>query len=120
MIVLDSFAWIEYFNGSAAGQHVQQWLLSKKPVATPATCLTEIKRKRIREGRPWQKEMKAISLLSQVIPLTEAIALRAGDVSEVHFADALVYATALHLGGTLLTGDGHFKGLPHVEFLQID
>lgn len=115
---MDSFAWFEYFAGSSAGMRVSQLLSSRRELATPASCLSELKRKRIRQGRSWQSEIEFIRSKSRVVPLSEVIALRAGDVLELHFADALVYATALELGGTLLTGDPHFKGLPQVEFLE--
>jgi predicted nucleic acid-binding protein len=36
----------------------------------------------------------------------------------VNMADAIVYATALAVGGQLLTSDAHFKGLPAVLFWQ--
>ncbi len=115
---MDSFAWFEYFAGSPVGMRVSQMIRSNPDVATPASCLAELKRKRIRQGRSWQKEIDFIRSKSQVISLSESIALAAGEIIQLHFADALVYATALELGGTLLTGDAHFKGLPHVEFLD--
>ena len=65
-----------------------------------------------------------------MIGLTEAclvrtldtrIALSAADLSaryKLAMADAIVYATALAVGGKLLTSDAHFKGLPEVVYWQ--
>jgi len=115
--VIDSFAWFEYFAGSARGKSVDDALRSEETIATPASCLAEIKRKRRREGKPWQGEITFMKSWSVIVPLTEEIALRAGGISELHFADALVYATALENNAVLITGDSHFKNLPKVEMI---
>jgi predicted nucleic acid-binding protein len=49
--------------------------------------------------------------------LDTTIALLAADLHREHklaTADAIVYATALHVGAELLTCDAHFDGLPDV------
>ena len=117
MKIFDSFAWFEYFAGSARGKKADDILRSKETLATPASCVAEIKRKRIREKMDWRSEISFIKTQSAVLPLTEQIALRAGEISELHFADALVYATALEHNATLVTGDAHFKNLPNVEMI---
>lgn len=56
---------------------------------------------------------------TQVIPLTSSLALHAADLSLAHrlpFADALIYATALHCKATLVTIDDHFAGLTGVTY----
>ena len=118
MKVLDSFAWFEYFDGTKAGARVNDLLNSAETIATPATCLTEVKRKLIREGDDWEKEVAFIQEHSRVLPLTVEIALRAGDLKSLHFADSLVYATAQEHGAVLVTGDPHFKGHKGVEFFK--
>jgi len=52
-----------------------------------------------------------------VVPLDTTIALLAAQLHRDHklaTADAIVYATARHLGAELLTCDAHFRGLPDV------
>ncbi|MEK6924302.1 MAG: type II toxin-antitoxin system VapC family toxin [Candidatus Micrarchaeota archaeon] len=115
--MLDSFAWFEYFSGSAAGRVVAGLLASGERLGTPATCVAEIKRKRKREGAPWEKELQFIASRSEVLPVTLKAAQLAGDVEQLHFADALVYAVALEHGAVLVTGDAHFKALPRVKLL---
>lgn len=61
--------------------------------------------------------MEAVSALRQatIAPIDEPLALQAADLSLAHglaMADALVYATALRFGATLVTGDADFQGLP--------
>jgi len=61
--------------------------------------------------------VEAVSALRQatIAPIDEPLALQAADLSLAHglaMADALVYATALRFGATLVTGDADFQGLP--------
>jgi predicted nucleic acid-binding protein len=56
-----------------------------------------------------------------VTTLDTAIALLAAQLNKDHklaTADAIVYATALNKGATLLTCDAHFEHLPHVVYLS--
>ena len=76
----------------------------------------------------WGLREKDEAAALDVIGLTEAclvraidtrIALSAADLSARHklaMADAIVYATALSVGGKLLTSDAHFEGLPDVVY----
>lgn len=53
----------------------------------------------------------------RVVPLDTALAAAAADLRRQHklaTADAIVYATARHVGAELLTCDAHFEGLPDV------
>ena len=49
-IVIDSYAWIELFMGSAKGGKVKEILEDADEVYTPDTVLAEIARKYVREG----------------------------------------------------------------------
>jgi len=49
LIVLDSYAWIEYFLGSVSGRIVKEYLESEE-VCTPSIVLVEVARKYLREG----------------------------------------------------------------------
>ena len=56
-----------------------------------------------------------------MVPLTDAIALTAADVSLAHrlaMADAIVYATALTEGVKLVTSDADLANLPGVTYLK--
>ena len=110
--------WIEYINGSRQGEKVMSLLESTERLVTPATCLTEIKRKCIREKKPWKTDIQFIQAHSRVEPVTKEIALKAGEIKELRFADVRVYAAALKLDATVVTGNPHFKDLAGVEFLE--
>ena len=58
---------------------------------------------------------------TQIRPLTETIALTAADVSLAHhvaMADAIVYATAMVEGATVVTSDADLAPLPNVRYLK--
>ncbi len=66
--------------------------------------------------------MEAVAALTQtsVVDLDQALCLEAADYSlehNLHFADALVYATARHYGVTLYTSDPDLRGLKGVNFI---
>ncbi len=49
MIILDSYAWVEYFLGSDSGRVVKEYL-DREEASTPSIVLAEIARKYLREG----------------------------------------------------------------------
>ena len=49
MIVLDSYAWVEYFIGSDSGRVVKE-CLDGEEAFTPSIVLAEVARKYLREG----------------------------------------------------------------------
>lgn len=71
----------------------------------------------IRRDLSEERALEAVSALrrARVVPVDEALALEAADVSLVRglaMADAIVYATARRHAATLVTGDADFDGLP--------
>lgn len=64
-----------------------------------------------------------MALLSQnsVADLTSEIALTAADLSKEHkigMADSIVLAHAQHVGGTLVTLDNDFSGMPGARVIR--
>lgn len=121
MIVFDSHAWIEYFIGSEKGNIPKQYVEGSEEIVTPSLCLAEIKHKYLSEGKDFAVRMNFIIQRSKILNITKDIALLAADKKKEHklyLADAIVYACALFLGAHVLTGDGHFRHLPEVVFLE--
>lgn len=124
-IVLDSFAWVEYFKGEPAGRTVDRTLRSDS-CGTPTLALAEISDKFHRERRSGLGEaLDFIELRTTILPMTRAIAERAGKtktdrravMADFPLADAIILETARENGADLLTGDAHFRGLRGVHFL---
>jgi len=120
MLVVDAFAWFEYFFGTGRGEKVWEFVESEEMLVTPAIALFEIKNKLVREGRDYKKQVQFVMERSLVEPLTAEIALKAVDVKKekrLKTSDAFIYATALAKKCRLLTGDQHFKNVEGVEFI---
>ena len=122
MHVVDTCGWIEWLADGALAENYAPYLADSDNLIVPTLVQFELYKWGLRE----RDEAAALD----VIGLTEAchirtldtrIALSAADLSaryKLAMADAIIYATALAVGGKLLTSDAHFKGLPEVTFWQ--
>jgi predicted nucleic acid-binding protein len=126
--VIDSYAWIEYFQGTRAGEKTRPIIESSEEKITPAICLAEVYAKTLRVGsldmaerqRVFIKEKSAIASLDEQIAV-ESAKVQAKMKEEIDgwgLADSIVYATALQKKADVVTGDEHFKGLRNVFFIE--
>ena len=132
-VVVDSYAWIELFQGSEKGEKVQQIMLGAEEIRTPDIVLAEISRKYQREKineKRVKSRLEVIGSTSLVTPVTITIALRAGrayfELTEKakrerrrspSLFDAIVLATAREYDSKVLTGDQHFESLPETVLI---
>lgn len=125
-VVVDSYAWIEYFAGSAKGRMAAPYL-EEGHGFTPLMVIAELSAYYDRKGMPsWEKDLDFIQLKTSLADLTLDIAKAAGQTRQkmrrdrplFGLADAIIYETAKSLNASLLTGDPHFKGMPKVIFLE--
>ena len=120
MISIDSYGWIERFtNGKKAAQY-NQIINSAQPkdLVTSAVVLYEVYKK-IKKQKSEDEALLAVAALSQttIVPIDQIISLEAADYSlehNLHFSDALVYATARHWKAKLYTSDGDLGELKDV------
>ena len=132
MIVLDSYAWVEYFLGSEAGKIVKEYLNIEEAV-TPSIVLAEIARKYLREQMD-EKEIvrrlefvSANSVIAEIdVDLSVAAAKAYLEILEKAereklkkpgLTDGIVFAIGKTLGAKIITGDEHFKRLTEVIFI---
>jgi len=116
--VLDSFAWIEYFNGTTAGEKVQRFLETGR-VLTPAIVVAELSEKHKRLNREFGPKYDFVKARTSVVPLEEELARVAGELNFERkkrvkgwgMADSIVLATARQSKSMIVTGDPHFKDL---------
>jgi len=116
VIVIDSSGWIEFFmDGPKAGIYAR-YLQHPEKIFTPAIVVYEVYKKIKRErGEPLAKLCVAQIEKTQVVPITEAIALLAADLSlefSLPMADSLVLATARMQQSELMTSDSDFQNIP--------
>lgn len=122
MIVVDSCGWIEFLaNGSLAEQYAP-YFAKPDEIVTPSVVVYEVTKKIWRE----QNKEKAVLIAAQmqqtrIVPFDHHLAVAAADASlrwDLPMADAIVYATGIKYGCTVVTGDRHFNGLPGVVFIN--
>lgn len=117
-LVFDTYAWVEYFEGSPQGKKVNDFLENRDITAiTPSIVLAELSdshhRGRVRTS--WAEIVKFITLNTHLQDITPEIAFQAGKIKNelrkkqpaFGIIDGAVYATALLLHGHLVTGDHH-------------
>jgi predicted nucleic acid-binding protein len=78
--------------------------------------------KKVKKAKGEQKALEAVAVLSQttIVWVDQTLSLEAADYSlqhGLHFADALVYATARHYDAHLYTSDDDLRGLKEVSFI---
>jgi predicted nucleic acid-binding protein len=120
LISIDSYGWIERFtNGPKASQY-NQVIESTEPknIVTSMVVLYEVYKK-IKKLKGGEEALLATAALSQttIVPIDQTIALEAADYSlenNLHFSDALVYATARHWKAKLYTSDDDLGALKSV------
>ena len=120
MISIDSFGWIERFTKGPKAKQYKQVIESTQPkdIVTSVVVLFEVYKK-IKQLKGEEEALLAIAALSQttIVPIDQSISLEAADYSlenDLHFSDALVYATARHWKAKLYTSDEDLKTLKDV------
>ena len=119
---MDLSGWIAYFTGGPLAHRYATYLPPAHEVVTQTIVLYEVYKKIKRErGEETAVLFAGRISATQVIPLTESVALLAADLSLQHglaMADAIVYATARDQAAQLVTGDADLKDLPDVVYVR--
>jgi len=122
--LLDASAWIEYFNGSDRGNHVES-VLDNEECYTCITTLAEIANWALRENKESRPLIDTISKLSSIIKLNEDIVILAGKLNferkktsqKWGMLDSFVLAVGELYQLRILTKDSDFDDLDTVEML---
>ena len=123
MISVDSSGWIERFTKGPKAPQYKQVIESSQPkeIVTSVVVLYEVYRK-IKKLKGEEEALLAVAALSQttIVPIDQTISLEAADFSlenNLHFPDALVYATARHWKAKLYTSNADLRQLKAVCFI---
>lgn len=126
-MLIDSFAWFEYFMGSKKGAEVKKIVDNAVIAYTSPIVIAEVYSKSARvEDAKKAEERKAFILDRCVfIPADEEIASEAGKIhAEMKknmptfgLSDAFILAAARKKNTKIITGDPHFKEIDNVIFL---
>ena len=123
MISVDSFGWIERFTDGPKAAPYNRIIEGARPadIVTSVVVLYEVYRK-VKKAKGEEVALEAVAALSQttIVPVDQTVSLEAADYSleyGLHFADALIYATARQASARLYTSDEHLKGLRDVTVI---
>ncbi|MCI4321096.1 MAG: type II toxin-antitoxin system VapC family toxin [Thermoplasmata archaeon] len=123
MISVDSYGWIERFGGGAKQAPYNRIIDSVSPdeILTSVVTVYEVyKKSKSLGGEPAALANVAALGHTRIVPVDQEIALAAADFGlehGLHFADALIYATARRHGAELYTSDIALRHLPAVRFI---
>ena len=120
MISIDSSGWIEHFTKGPKAPQYKRVIESSQPkeIVTSVVVLYEVYKK-IKKLKGEEEALLAVAALSQttIVPVDQTIALEAADYSlehNLHFSDAIIYATARHWKAKLYTSDEDLRELKDV------
>ena len=124
-MLLDTYAWIELFIGSAKGRKVEETIRKGTKIYTSILTLAEIIPWCFRNQKNPDTIIKIIRDYSEILDLNEEIVRIAGkmnfeikkNIKDFGMIDSLIYATAQIYSLKLLTGDKHFRNLDDVIML---
>ena len=119
-VVIDTYAWIEYFRGSASGAKARRIIDGEYELLTPAVVIAELSDKYRKEGMiDWDARRRFVLLKSAIISLDETVADNAGELKQqlrkehkdAGIVDAIILAHSISTNARILTGDSHLKSL---------
>ncbi len=124
--VVDSWAWMEYLEGSKPGEKVRLRIADRgNEIFTHVVSVAEIVSKVRRKERDTEAAWNAITSNSKMFQIDEIASRDAGLLhaairsknSNFGLADAFVLSAARKVGGKVLTGDPDFRGLEDVVMI---
>ncbi len=125
--IVDSWAWMEYLDGSPAGARVRDEI--ERPTSelfTHAVTLAEIVSKVRRRGAEVDVAWKAITTNSKILTADKDDSRQVGLLHATMksrnpnftLADAFVLASSRKMGAKVLTGDPDFRGVENAIMLS--
>ncbi|MFB6294535.1 MAG: PIN domain-containing protein [Candidatus Nanohaloarchaea archaeon] len=117
--LLDTYAWIEYVEGSTEGERVRDILEDEAELFTSVISIAELSdafhRGGIESEVTWTTVLDFVQLHAQVVGVRSDIAADAGvlkvekrsEFSDYGLIDAIILQTARDRDATLVTGDRH-------------
>ncbi|MBI5393533.1 PIN domain-containing protein [Candidatus Woesearchaeota archaeon] len=116
--ILDTFAWIELFNGTEKGKKVFE-IINNNSCASSVLIFFELSDKCSRDNLDFQLYKKYILTKAGIIPISINLADNVGKNklflrkinANISLADAIHYTTAIDNNAIFITGDPDFKDI---------
>ena len=130
-MLLDTSAWVEYFEATKMGERISVLMLSSRAIYSCPLTIAEISSWCYKNKKEPATLLRKIKELSIIVELTEDALSKSGKThselrkddqsdkgkSKISLIDCIIYETARIHGLKLLTKDKDFEGLPDVEML---
>jgi len=124
-MLLDSFAWMEYFMGTKKGEKVKKLVDDNIQLYTSPIVIAEIYSKSLRTDKNVEERKDFIIKRCAIVALDEIISVEAAKIHaenkvkapDFGLADAFILASARSRKMTVLTGDPHFKNFKDAVML---
>ena len=124
-MIIDAYAWIEYFCGSKEGQKVDA-IIRKKECYTLECNLSEIYDWTIKAKQDFAFALKIIAAQSKILPINRANWIRGTEIKieqrkkhkDFGLIDALMLAKQEEMKCKIISGDKHFKHIKNVVYLS--
>lgn len=118
-VVVDSYAWVEYAEGTPEGAAARAIIEGDARLLTPAIVVGELADRAVREDMKveWDERLRPfVQHYTTIVPIDAALAERAGHLKwelrdaspETGLADAIILAVARDHDAVVLTGDPDF------------
>ena len=121
-VLVDSWAWIEYFKGTKHGSKAKEIIDSNEHIIISVINIAEVFKYFLSEKNEKEANIILGYILKRsfVIPLFTEISIEAAKLrykKKWGLGDAIIYATAIHNNAKLLSGDSDFKNENNVIFI---
>jgi len=122
MNVVDTSAWLEYFEGGANSHKFSPAIKEVEQLIVPTICIYEISKVILRESDE-NHLIQALAAVQKgkIVELSPVLSTTAAKISLKHklpMADSIIYATARLFDATVWTQDVDFEDLPNVNYFQ--
>lgn len=124
--IIDSYAWIEYLDGTSSGLKVREILTKNEEILTLNLSIAEIISRSKRQEKDVEAIYNVIILNSKIININAEIAKDAGSlhaeirkkIKDFGLIDAFVLLTARKLKARIVTGDEHFRNFKEAILIK--
>lgn len=122
--VIDTWVWVEYYLGedTRVNEYIENDSLDLFTSTITLTEMIKFLYQNHEERESIRQVVAEIGIRSLVIPVTENIAILAGEFRNKGFkggiADTIILATARSGGHKVVTGDPHFKAISDAVFIK--
>lgn len=122
--VIDTWVWVEYYLGedSRVSEYIENDSIDLFISTITLTEIIKFLHQNHEDSENISHVISEIGIRSLVIPVTEDIAILAGEFRNEGFkggiADTIILATARSGGHKVVTGDPHFKAISDAVFIK--